>query len=160
MRITGTRVAHVTTARLAGEFQDYPNDPRQSSLYNWWKEEARKIGNINEKAQDMIAKLEACEESLNTLIQDSQNSNNLNHAQRGVSEARTAISTLINAVNEAKNTLDSSRIPASLKRFDQWFWNFLKSQNLRWFSFDFLAPILLGLAAIFLLSNFGQKLVC
>lgn len=43
VRITGTRLAFVTTGKLAAEDADYPSDPNQSSLYYWWKDEANKI---------------------------------------------------------------------------------------------------------------------
>jgi hypothetical protein len=35
LRVTGTRLAFLTGARYGSEHADYPNDPRQSTLYNW-----------------------------------------------------------------------------------------------------------------------------
>jgi fatty acid desaturase len=40
LRLTGTRVAFVTTGRFANSESDYPDDPRQSTLANWWRESA------------------------------------------------------------------------------------------------------------------------
>jgi len=159
LRITGTRVAFFTTGKFAGRIEDYPNDPRQSTLYNWWKTEAIKIGHIGNKAKEMDEKLSTCEEGLKKLIQDPQDSTNLNNALRATAEAREKISVLTNGINETKSLLDSQRIPASLKRFDRCFHLFLKSQNLRWLLFDLLIPIILGLIAISLLGDYLHKLI-
>src|SRR5271156_3294535 len=40
IRRTGTRVAYVTTGRFGEASADYPGDPRQSTLYNWWRDQA------------------------------------------------------------------------------------------------------------------------
>ncbi len=48
LRLTGTRVAAVTVGTFAAEGGDYPGDPRQSTLANWWRQEATKIGNFPE----------------------------------------------------------------------------------------------------------------
>ncbi len=53
LRITGTKVAFVTTGTFASEHADYPNDPRQSTLYNWWKGQATSINGIDEKIEDI-----------------------------------------------------------------------------------------------------------
>jgi len=63
------------------------------------------------------------------------------------------INQLYNSIQTAHKTISDQRIPVSLKRFDNWFQLFLRSQNLRWLIIEFLFPIVLGLSAQYLLSS-------
>lgn len=49
VRVTGTKLAFLTGAKYTSEHGDYPNDPQQSTLYSWWTDHAKRIGNIGEK---------------------------------------------------------------------------------------------------------------
>lgn len=151
LRITGTRVAFVTTARLASESADYPNDPRQSTLYNWWKEEVGKVGSIGEKAQQIEADLRSWETRISESIRDEHTSLNIANACRSIGNAQEEIVKLNRSIEGMQKILESQRVPASLRRFDQWFALFLRSQNLRWLIIDVGAPITLAISAMILL---------
>lgn len=54
-------------------------------------------------------------------------------------------------LEELKKLLSNSRIKASLEKFDETFWNKIKSENLRWFVFDFILPVIVCFLSTFLL---------
>ena len=45
-------------------------------------------------------------------------------------------------------TCEDSRIQASLEKFNETFWQKIKSENLRWIIFDFILPIIISIASI------------
>jgi len=47
--------------RRRSEHADYPRDPRQSTLYNWWKGEATKIGDLTVKISEIEKHLQEWE---------------------------------------------------------------------------------------------------
>ncbi len=151
LRVTGTRVAFVTTARVASEHGDYPNDPRQSTLYSWWNEQARRIQNIGERARSIDESMKVSEERLRALYDEKGKESNLHAVINTISETRTAITELKRSVEHAQETLAAPRIPVSLRRFDRWFMLFLRSENIRWLVIDALVPILVGVSALALL---------
>lgn len=151
IRVTGTRVAFQTTARLASEHGDYPNDPRQSTLYNWWKDEARKVGNLRVHMQELESRLSKWEAELQAKLTEGADAVNIRNAVMSIASSREDIGKLSRDVKAAAETIESSRIPTSLKRFDSWYELFLRSQNLRWLIIDFFAPVLAGSYALLLL---------
>src|SRR3990167_303384 len=68
IRVTGTRLVFVTTGKFANEYADYPNDPRSSSLYWWWLEEAKKIGGIGSKIDEIERALNSWEQKIQALM--------------------------------------------------------------------------------------------
>ncbi len=159
LRITGTRLAHVTTGVVASDHGDYPNDPRQSTLYRWWTAEARKIGNLAGIAVHIHHRVQEWEDRLRCEIdaRGGPNAGNIATVYDNMQGIREAAAELGRRVEVAVKALDAPRIPASLQRFDCWFRHFLRSQNLRWLLFDALVPILLGwLALIFLCLRYSQ----
>jgi hypothetical protein len=151
LRITGTRVAFVTTARLASEHGDYPSDPRQSTLYNWWKDEARKIGNFGAKVQDMDNRLSDWESEMKAKFSQGADAMNIANAIRPVVGLREELAKFTRELKASVASIEGARVPVSLRRFDSWFGLFLRSQNLRWLLIEFLAPVLVGGYALFLL---------
>lgn len=149
LRVTGTRVAFITAATLASKDGDYPTDPRQSSLYNWWKDQARKIGSLTEPLDAINAKLADWENKVKKSLEDKDpNRDSVIMSIKHVSED---IAKLENSIKATEETLNSDRIPASLRRFDYWFSLFLRSQNMRWLLIELLLPIFVGLYSIILL---------
>lgn len=152
IRITGTKLAFVTTAILSSEFGDYPNNPRQSSLYCWWVQETKNIGNIGELALSWNRKLTEWEQQIKAQYETEADSITIRSACDSIGRANSQVNDLKRGVDKLTKTLESKRIPASLKRFDSWFRLFLKSQNMRWFVVDLLIPVALGGASSVLLS--------
>lgn len=153
LRITGTRLAFVTAGTWANHHADYPNDPRQSTLYSWWVFEAKRIGNLSSN----LSTLQDLLQNLNSDLRSEYTSgasdlNIVNNACRPLGEAREAIAKLERSIGEAAKTINAARIPSSLKRFDNWFHLFLRSQNLRWFVIDVLVPVGLAGVALYVLK--------
>lgn len=150
LRVTGTRVAFVTGAKAGSEHADYPDDPRQSTLYSWWLDRARQLqhSSVNLTALDKI--LAEWEEAVQQRLK-SGGDPNLVTATSSLSKIRNELFNLGTAINIAQETISAQRIPASLKRFDDWYHLFQKSQNLRWLFIDVAVPIWAGCAAVALL---------
>jgi len=150
LRVTGTRLVHITTARLSSTSGDYPNDPRQSTLYNWWKEEAQKISSLQEPIERIQADLKACEEQVKIAL-EGRDPNVVNICM-SINQVSENINRLNSSVEKVSIVIKSERIPVSLKRFDARFKLFLRSQNFRWLVIELLFPLLLGAYALVLLA--------
>lgn len=152
LRITGTRTAFVTTGKLATKQADYPDDPRQSTLYNWWKENNKSIEGLSERVkmiEDSIIKLE---ELLSVTEVASTEVNYDQKISREIREVRNNIASLDRKLSNRDEIIGNDRLILSLKRFDDWFKIFINSQNFRWLILDLLTPLILALSAIVLLS--------
>ncbi|MEN6386375.1 MAG: hypothetical protein ABFD79_14420 [Phycisphaerales bacterium] len=150
LRVTGTRVAFVTTGMFSSEECDYPNDPRQSTLYNWWKDESKKMSSLQEPLKHIEEKLRAWEMMVKNEL-EGKNSNVVN-ACMSINQVVEDVRKLTQSVERASNSIESKRIPASLKRFDSSFQLFLQSQNLRWLIVELGFPLILGVCALTLLA--------
>ena len=141
LRITGTRSAFQTGAFFAPKHVDYPVDPRQSTLYNWWTMQHAAIGNLGKLASEMQATCRHWEAELKRLYGDKVDCNNMSNVILQISQAREQAAELARRVEANTKVMTDARIPVSLKRFDDWFELFLRSQNLRWFVVEFVAPV-------------------
>lgn len=151
LRLTGTKVAHVTAARVGAVGADYPNDPRQSTLYNWWNDEARKISSLQEPLNNIQIKLKKWEDTVTASLEGKDP--NVVNACMSINKVGEDINKLKASVEQIGKSFESPRIPASLKRFDGHFQFFLRSQNLRWLIIELGFPLVLGSYALLLLSN-------
>lgn len=150
LRVTGTRLAFITTARNSSGDGDYPSDPRQSSLYHWWKDQSLKIGSLTSPVEEINKKLEIWESKVKIALESQGNPNAVN-ACMSINQVAGDVAKLKKSIEEAAKLLESSRIPVSLQRFDQRFQLFLRSQNLRWLIIELLLPILMGSYSLALL---------
>lgn len=153
LRLTGCRVAFITGTRYESPHKDIPDDPRQSTLYNWWKEHASQIGNIPARLEVWDSKMAESDKALRTLIAEPHKFENLNNALQLLSETVNSSTEINRSVQRARETLEALRIPSSLERFDKWFCWFLRIENFRWLLVDSLFPLLLAGYAILLLSH-------
>lgn len=150
-RLTGTRVAFVTTGTFASEHGDYPSDPRQSTLYCWWKEQASRIASLTEPLEKTEEKLSRWEKRVEEAIL--KNDPNLMTIVQSFRDIRTNIEDVKRKIENVEKTLTATRIPSSLKRFDSRFKLMLRSQNIRWLILELAFPLLLGGWAVLLLVN-------
>lgn len=151
IRITGTRLAFVTAAKVGSPHADYPDDPRQSTLYSWWSEHAKRIGNVGQKVIAIDEALAGWEDKLRAVREESGPEANLNEILSAINDTRTAIMELKRSVDLVQETLSAQRIAVSLRRFDGWFGLFMRSENLRWLLIDTLIPAIVGVWAVVLL---------
>jgi len=148
-RLSGTRVAFVTTAKFSSEHGDYPSDPRQSSLYNWWKDNSSRISSLTEPLETTKEKLAAWENRVeNAILKDDPN---LMTAIQSFRDIQKNIDDLQKKIENVEKTLTATRIPASLERFDGRFKLMLRSQNMRWLVLELTFPLLLGFWSVWLL---------
>lgn len=152
IRVSGTRLSFITTGKFSSEVGDYPSDPRQSTLYHWWKDQSVKIGSLAEPIYEINAKLMTWEQDVTKALDTQGNPNSLNVGMsiKGVSKDIVKLQSSIEATSEI---LNSARIPESLKRFDNRFQFFLRSQNLRWLLLELGLPIIMGIIALYLLAE-------
>lgn len=152
LRLTGTKLVYQTAARVSSEEGDYPNDPRQSTLYSWWLKEATKVGQLGKPINAMEQKIAVFEKQVSALQGDS-NGLNFSQATTNLSSIKSDISSLKRQIEATSKIIESARIPASLERFDKWFSFSLRAQSLRWLVLDLIFPMLFGLFAGVLLLN-------
>lgn len=156
VRISGTRLAFVTTAKSASEHGDYPNDPRQSTLYCWWMFQAPRIGNLGEQITEIEGKLRDWEKKVIQLMQEDPSDGhgmNLANGLMQINQIQGELSKLSRSVEQAQKVICAARIPVSLKRFDDAFHTLSRSKNLRWLAIEVLFPILFGVFALVLLAK-------
>ncbi|MBA1149172.1 hypothetical protein H0Z60_19170 [Ectothiorhodospiraceae bacterium WFHF3C12] len=144
-RLTGTRLSHVTVGTFGGDQGDYPSDPRQSTLYNWWVNEAKQIGNLQAPLNRICDDLATWERRVGESFLDSDL--NRRNAVDSIRKTNEKIDELKTKVIQVERTIASKRIPVSLERFDNRFKLMLRSQNLRWFFLELGFPLVLGVAA-------------
>ena len=148
LRLTGTKVAFITGARFTSEHGDYPDDPRQSTLYNWWLQEAKKIDNIPGEIRNIEEMISDWDTKLRDKYNTGADATNIVNACNILTTAQAALGQLTNSINATSKVIENYRIPVSLERFDKWFECFLNSQNIRWILIEFLLPITIALYAI------------
>ena len=148
LRITGMRGSRVAPGQFDIPDGDHAQDPRQSTLYNWWLKHAKQIGSLRESVTEINNRLQRIESATNSSLDP----NRLSAIRSELSSLQTQAQLMKQAFNACTETIASARIPVSLERFDDWFRLFWKSQNRRWLVFNVLAPILLSFAAVCLLA--------
>lgn len=158
IRITGTRVAFQTSAMFGPDHVDSPTDPRQSTLYNWWTEQQTSIDNVGQRVGELEAMCKRWEADLKGLMDKPENIHaptwqNMGNVLQGIADAKALAVKIVGNVESNTKAVTDARIPASLKRFDDWFQLFLRSQNLRWLVIEFFAPIAFAIYALFLLQR-------
>lgn len=151
LRITGTRRGFITGATWGSEHEDIPREPRQSTLYNWWKQEARAIGNLTATAQQLNAKCAQWEADLKSRFAGTSDWTNISNVMTLIAQTREHANKIATGIKAATKALNSPRLMVSLSRFDRWFEIFLRSQNLRWLVLDLCAPLALAIWALYLL---------
>jgi len=152
LRLTGARTAYVTTAMYASEEADYPADPRQSTLANWWSERTSAIGRIDEKLDTITKGIEDIKSAVAN-VPDNDERTVLGNIKGMVEDLGHRHRELRDSVKSTNDTLNSSRLTVSLRRFERWHQYFIRSQNLRWLIFDFGLPVLIAAFAILVLAN-------
>jgi hypothetical protein len=155
LRVTGTRVSHVTAAKFAGPGGDYPDDPNQSTLYNWWLESSGK----QEGFREAVKTLDDVASSLRDIAKGP--AEDMSQSPQGIvrqaDSIKTAAGTLRNQLVAWEKAISSERIPESLERFDKWFQLFPRSQKWRLWLLDLALPFFTGVAAILLVLT---RVVC
>lgn len=151
LRLSGSKVAFLTAPLWAGEHEDAPRDPRQSTLYTFLLEKRSKTDELEKVFADFQGKLDTWD----TVI--------INAAQQ---EGAAAIDRLASPLDEIKKNTNRikeslsyiNRIPESLSRFERWFKMFRWNQSARWLVLEWALPLALGGWALVLVMPFWQSI--
>lgn len=139
VRVAGVKVIFQTHATVGGdEGRESIQDPRQSSLYTWWNEQARLIHNYKEAQKSIERAIEI-------------NSEEFDRAMMLVETNKNATE-LAKYLKRVYEILDHDRVHASLHRFDQWYKAMTFWQHIRWFGFELALPIAGAILSCFLLT--------
>lgn len=152
IRITGTKLGFVTGAKWASEGADYPDDPKQSSLYTWWLQEAQSMGAY----RDLLVKVEDGLRSLNGHIDELEvkDMSTAGTVSRSIQEVKSSLDQIKRSVESSESVILSTRIPVSLERFDNRFRLLLKSQNIRIVLIEIGLPLAISAFSIVYLIRF------
>ncbi|WP_147452830.1 hypothetical protein [Cupriavidus plantarum] len=149
LRLTGTKVAFKTTAILASEDGDYPDEPRQSTLHYWWVTQARAISGVPaavEELRNLIGEVR-------THIQAAPREGPYDgETLRRMGSVENVIGKLEKNMRAFEDVVNSNRVPVSLERFEAWHKLFVESQSIRWLVIDVGIPWILGLSALLTLG--------
>ncbi|WIM06378.1 MAG: hypothetical protein OHM77_03575 [Candidatus Nitricoxidivorans perseverans] len=110
-----------------------------------------KIGNLATNLSEIERQLQEWDDRLKARFTENPDAMNIVNASTSIISTREEVVKLERTVIEARDTLLAARIPVSLRRFDNAFHLFLRSQNLRWLVVEFGAPIMAGTYALTLL---------
>jgi hypothetical protein len=150
LRVTGTRSAYITGGTFGGDDADYPSEPRQSTLHNWWLRAATRFP----RTEEAISRLDGSLERLLETEEVKRNSGQIQPVSNAgvlLQQIKSDMGTLLAELNQTKAVLASPRVSVSLERFDKAYELFLRSQNLRWVVVEAGFPMLLGAASLGLL---------
>lgn len=127
-RLTGIKVPMATVGTYMAESTFEPNvvDNNNSSLFSWWKGQRQH----SEHLQKLIENIEA-------------------NAQEAKYES---------ALNSSKQFLENMNqkaeyLEAALLKFESGYWEYQRSQVIRWYLLDFGIPLLLSLISVALVVN-------
>jgi hypothetical protein len=158
VRLTGTRLAYVTTGKFGSDLGDYPDDPRHSSLYRWWQERGRRFFGI----RDDFSKIVTSSSQISQLIEQTMGRYQASSDGRiilEISEVRSVLTGFRHTLSDFEKKADalleslgSKRMEESLRRFDRWFFMYQWNQILKWTMLDWFFPLALGIWAIALLT--------
>ncbi|MBI6895648.1 hypothetical protein JET64_02375 [Pseudomonas putida] len=152
IRLTGTKLLFVTGAKLGATGADYPDDPKQSTLYTWWAQEAKSMAAYSDlvsRVDESIRKFSVHVEQLE--LRDMTRAGSVSSSIQGM---KHTLEQVRGAFASTESVITNTRIPESLSRFDRRFRLLLKSQNLRVVVVEAVLPIILSLAAAYYLLRF------
>ena len=150
LRRTGTMVAYVTTASKSfyggGESLDFSAEPKHSTLYSWWHQNTNRLIAVPEIVNQIDSNIKAMMDAVIVELNKAQTPELVNW-QTNFMATRQQLSEVTESLKNTIKVLNDERIPISLQRFDTAFRVLLTSQNARWLLFEWLLPLVLGLAA-------------
>lgn len=152
VRITGTRTSFITAGSFTNKHCDYPKDPRQSTLLNWWLSQQGRFEKEEKHIKTIVNNQEKLIAAINDLQQPNVAINLQQNVVNDVHKLKNEVVELKNSFEAVKNIIDGNpRVMASLKNFENIFHLLLRSQNLRWIVLELSMPTLISVYAMLLL---------
>lgn len=152
IRITGTKLAFVTGAKVGASGEDYPEDPKQSTLYGWWLHESRSMPAYD----DLVLKVDRSVKELEEHVKQWQAAGFIkaHEIDPSIAGLNNNLMLMSQACYYLGGVITNNRIPVSLARFDNRFKLLLRSQNIRIALIEVGFPIALSLTAAGYLIRF------
>jgi hypothetical protein len=145
IRITGTKLSFVTGAKLGATGADYPDNPKQSTLYTWWMQEAHSmtaysdlLSRVDEGILDFSSHVEQLEK---------RDMTSAGSVSQSIQRMDNTLQQVRHSLSSTESVITNTRIPESLARFDRRFRLLLKAQNMRISIIEVGIPVFLSLAA-------------
>ena len=150
-RLTGTHQAFYSNGPSENQDADYSIDPRQSTIYNWWRKQRTDIDSMALMYQKLMANLDASAQMIQAMSHDG-NEAILANGQT-IAELKHVGNRCQASLDRIERILNNPRLNASIQRFDNRFKLFLNSQNLRWLLIESSLPLASGMLSIYLLLD-------
>jgi hypothetical protein len=152
IRVTGTKLSFVTGAKLGATGADYPDNPKQSTLYTWWMQEARSMTAYS----DLLDRVNESIHEFSSHVEDLQKRDmtSAGSVSQSIQRMNNTLEQVRHSLASTESVITNTRIPESLARFDRRFSLLLKSQNMRAAIIEVGIPLFLSLAAAGYLFRF------
>lgn len=149
LRRTGTMVSYLTIidSAFGNDELDFPPDPRQSTLYSWWRDRSKNQIALPQAINQIDSKITLMMDAVIAELEKGQTPA-LANWQREFMAVREQLKTIKSSQEEGDRLIQHDRMSVSLERFDSAFRVLLKSQNIRWMLLEWLVPLLVGASAI------------
>lgn len=156
IRVTGTKLTFLTGGKRGSVGADYPDDPKQSTLYAWWLQESQSMTAYADLVGLVEKSIQHFSEHTAQLQQKDMSS--AESVSASIQNMKNTMEQLRHSLAATESVVTNTRIPESLARFDQRFRLLLKSQNMRTLFLEVAIPIILSIAAVgYLLRFFIQN---
>ncbi len=149
IRITGSRIVFSSGSMWGSRERDETDDTKQSSLYNWWVQRSRELGSVRALVRQMQQQVDEWSQRCEDLLEKGiYNKETVDALAQNKEELRNTAQNIERKMKASESIATSDRIAVSLRRFDNWFRCFNKSQLGRVVVFDFLVPLVTSVSAI------------
>ncbi|WP_148049546.1 hypothetical protein [Pseudomonas brassicacearum] len=147
VRATGARLAFQTGTKAGSQYVDYPDDPKQSSLLNWWKSYAHRLNVVEELADKVNTDLEEIKRRIENIDEISRAPDMATTSQL-MGQVNASLINISSDLKTSREVIMSPRIEASLQRYETWHKNLITLQGLRVVILEVMFPILLGVISL------------
>lgn len=147
VRATGAKVYFKTALIIDHTDVVGSKDPEQTSLYLWWRDKGKLVKNMEKE----IKELEVYRKKMDSVIEglNGNQTINISHVMSLLSSHQTHLEKLPNKIDDVIKVIESKRIDASLRRFDNWFWSYQKEQIFRLVIVEWFVPMVMGIWALY-----------
>jgi len=152
LRVTGQRELVRPRGWEFDEHDEWAQDPRNATLYNWWRHSSHRIGEAIEQINTVVDRVD---EELQGARRESRigTQNGDATAPKWPEELKKQLTGVSQKLKDNQKAMEGERINASLARFDYWFVLFVRGQNIQWLVFDFVVPIAVGVLAVYQIAS-------
>ena len=126
---------------------DYPSDPRQSTLYSYWKKQKESVADLSLTINEIPPMVQAIEDLAKEFKTGTHKSRGAELKTLGT-ELKQTIQNQSNVLGRIETVLSDPSTERRLEKFDKKFFFYNKSQNIRWTFIEFGLPVTAGGIAV------------